>query len=104
MAKSTFHSTKIEKKNLLDKLKSAPSHADVEMAIRVVEDAKLIHEMHVLLNEIHNELVDISEMLNNSYIYDVGDSVKKVSSTSLMCRYKIASFYELLEKRKAKLR
>ncbi len=46
MAKSTFHSTKIEKKNLLDKLKSAPSHADVEMAIRVVEDAKLIHEMH----------------------------------------------------------
>lgn len=104
MAKSTFYSTQVEKKNLLEKLKNAPSHDEVDIAIRVVEDAKLIHEMHALLNEIDNRLVDMSEMLKNSYIYDVGDSVKKLSKINSESRYKIASFYGLLEKRKAKIR
>lgn len=94
MGKTLFHSTLVEKGILLDKLKDAPSHEDVKTAIRVIEDAKTLHEMHKVLSDVRYNLLSLvncrDSKLTNVYINE--------------CETTISDFYTKLDKRKVKTR
>jgi len=92
MGKTLFNSTLDEKKTLLAKLKVAPVHTEVKIAMRVVEDAKMLHEMHQLMMNVQYDLM----ALVNARDTNIAEKYIKRNLEN------IADFYERIERRKKK--
>lgn len=52
MGRTLFHSTLREKNDLYERLARALPNGDIETALRVVEDAKMLHEFHRTLQAV----------------------------------------------------
>ena len=62
MSAKLFHSTLREKRELLARLRAAPHHDEIEIAMRVVEDAMLLHELHTTVSDVERKLASISHV------------------------------------------
>jgi hypothetical protein len=62
MAAKLFNSTLKEKKDLLVRLKAAPHHDEIAIAIDVVEDALLLHELHNAVSDVETKLESMAHV------------------------------------------
>lgn len=103
MSKQLFHSTKSEKQKLYKRLNDAydkisslgSSDADeLFSAIRVTEDALMLHDMHSVLSDLQCNLNSLRDKDNiNLLKFNINHDIDI-----------IVNFYSKLEKRKKKLR
>lgn len=82
MAAKLFNSTLKEKKELLERLKAAPHHDEIAIAIDVVEDALLLHELHNTVSDVETKLEILAHV-----------------NTAHLCLRHIHQFYGNLSKR-----
>lgn len=62
MSAKLFNSTLKEKKDLLARLKAAPHHDEIAIAIDVVEDALLLHELHSTVSDVEAKLASVAHV------------------------------------------